>query len=154
MTHSNDDQDTHNAKMASKLAYAFGETVSVESPAGVQQPGVVVGTERLIEGFPRALPIYHIRMLAGPLNGRTIGAINLPIIRFSVEWWNSLHQGETINLTSGESQMHASMLWPLIFTTFATKFWFVASLLQRARVLNLENESAQPWAKALATESR
>lgn len=83
-----------------------------------------------------------------------IGVINVPIVHFSVHWWNSLHQGETINLTSGESQMHASMLWPLLLTTLATKFWFVASLLQRARVLNLENESAQPWAKALATESR
>jgi heme exporter protein C len=83
-----------------------------------------------------------------------IGVINVPIVHFSVDWWNSLHQGDTINLTRGESQMHASMLWPLILTTLATKFWFVGSLLQRARVLNLENESAQPWAKALATEAR
>ena len=83
-----------------------------------------------------------------------IGVINVPIVHFSVDWWNSLHQGDTISLTRGESQMHASMLWPLILTTLATKFWFVGSLLQRARVLNLENESAQPWAKTLATEAR
>ena len=83
-----------------------------------------------------------------------IGVINVPIVHFSVDRWNSLYQGATINLTRGESQMHASMLWPLILTTLATKFWFVGSLLQRARVLNLENESAQPWAKALAMEAR
>ncbi len=78
----------------------------------------------------------------------------MPIVHFSVHWWNSLHQGETINLTGGESQMHASMLWPLMLTTLATKFWFVGSLLQRARTLNLENESAQPWARELATGGR
>ena len=79
-----------------------------------------------------------------------VGVINVPIVHFSVHWWNSLHQGETINLTGGESNMHYSMMWPLTLTTLATKAWFVGSLLQRARVLNLENESAQPWARALA----
>jgi heme exporter protein C len=83
-----------------------------------------------------------------------VGVINVPIVHFSVHWWNSLHQGETIRVVGGESQMHVSMLWPLILTTLATKFWFVGSLLQRARLLNLENESAQPWAKALAMETR
>ncbi|HAI59575.1 MAG TPA: heme ABC transporter permease [Xanthomonadaceae bacterium] len=83
-----------------------------------------------------------------------IGVINVPIVHFSVHWWNSLHQGETIKILSGESRMHYSMLWPLLLMTVATKFWFVGSLLQRARVLNLENESAQPWVKALAAERR
>ena len=82
-----------------------------------------------------------------------IGVINVPIVHFSVHWWNSLHQGETIRFV-GESSMHHTMLWPLLLTTLATKVWFVGSLLQRARVLNLENESAQPWAKSLAMESR
>jgi len=83
-----------------------------------------------------------------------VGVINVPIVHFSVHWWNSLHQGETIRLMAGESQMHYSMLWPLLLTTLATKFWFAGSMLQRARVLNLENESAQPWAKSLAEEKR
>lgn len=82
-----------------------------------------------------------------------IGVINVPIVHFSVHWWNSLHQGETIRFV-GESSMHHTMLWPLLLTTLATKVWFIGSLLQRARVLNLENESAQPWAKSLAMESR
>jgi heme exporter protein C len=83
-----------------------------------------------------------------------VGVVNVPIVHFSVDWWNSLHQGDTISLTRGESRMHASMLWPLILTTLATKFWFVGSLLQRARVMNLENESAQPWARELAAGGR
>ena len=83
-----------------------------------------------------------------------VGVVNVPIVHFSVHWWNSLHQGETIKILSAESRMHASMLWPLLLTTVATKFWFVGSLLQRARVLNLENESAQPWARELAGGTR
>lgn len=76
-----------------------------------------------------------------------IGVVNVPIVHYAVHWWNTLHQGETIRLV-GESKMHSSMLWPLLLTTFATKFWYIASLLQRARVLNLSNESNSDWAKA------
>ncbi len=79
-----------------------------------------------------------------------IGVINVVIVHYSVHWWNSLHQGETIDLTGGQSKLHSSMLWPLIATVLATKFWFVGSVLQRARLLNLNNESAQSWAKQLA----
>lgn len=78
-----------------------------------------------------------------------IGLINVPIVHFSVQWWNTLHQGETIKLI-GPSKMDASMLWPLIFTTVATKAWFVGSLLQRARALNLIQESGKDWARAAA----
>lgn len=83
-----------------------------------------------------------------------VGVVNVPVVHFSVHWWNSLHQGETIRIFAAESRMHYSMLWPLLLTTVATKFWYLGSLLQRARVLNLENESVQPWARALAAESR
>jgi heme exporter protein C len=75
-----------------------------------------------------------------------VGVINVPIVHYAVHWWNTLHQGETIRLV-GESKMHSSMLWPLLLTTFATKFWYVASLLQRARIMNFENESSKDWAQ-------
>jgi heme exporter protein C len=78
-----------------------------------------------------------------------IGLVNIPIVHYSVEWWNTLHQGTTIRLV-GESKMHASMLWPLVATTIATKAWFVGSLLQRARVLNLELEAGKDWARDVA----
>jgi heme exporter protein C len=78
-----------------------------------------------------------------------VGVVLLPVIRYSVEWWNSLHQGATIKLL-GESTMDPSMLWPLWVMVLATKFWFVGSLLQRARVDNLERESGKDWARAAA----
>lgn len=82
-----------------------------------------------------------------------VGVALLPVIRYSVEWWNSLHQGATIKLF-GESTMDASMAWPLWVMVFATKFWFVGSLLQRARADNLERESGKDWARASAESGR
>jgi heme exporter protein C len=78
-----------------------------------------------------------------------IGIINVPIVHFSVTWWNTLHQGETIRLV-GESKMATEMMWPLIVMTLATKFWFLGSVLQRARAMNIEHESGKDWAKKLA----
>ena len=77
-----------------------------------------------------------------------IGLINVPIVHFSVTWWNTLHQGETIRLV-GESKMATELMWPLILMTFATKFWFLGSVLQRARAMNLEHEAGKDWAKKL-----
>jgi heme exporter protein C len=78
-----------------------------------------------------------------------VGLVNIPIVHYSVTWWNTLHQGSTISLGGG-SKLDPSMLWPLIATTLATKAWFVGSLLQRARVLNLEAEAGKDWARAAA----
>jgi heme exporter protein C len=76
-----------------------------------------------------------------------IGVVNVPIVHFAVQWWNTLHQGETIRLI-GPSKMDSSMLWPLIATILGTKAWFVGSVLQRARAMNLEQESGKEWARA------
>ena len=46
------------------------------------------------------------------------GAINIPIIKFSVDWWNTLHQPASINLTE-KSAIHSSMLTPLMIMTAA-----------------------------------
>jgi heme exporter protein C len=85
-----------------------------------------------------------------------IGLINVPIVHFAVQWWNTLHQGSTIRLF-GPSKLDSSMLWPLIVMTIGTKAWFVGSLLQRARAMNLEHESGKEWARnnveALASET-
>jgi heme exporter protein C len=76
-----------------------------------------------------------------------VGVINVPIVHFAVQWWNTLHQGETIRLV-GPSKMDPSMLWPLIAMAIGTKAWFVGSLLQRARAANLENEAPKDWVRA------
>jgi heme exporter protein C len=78
-----------------------------------------------------------------------LGLINIPIVHFSVQWWNTLHQGSTIKFL-GPSKMDPSMMWPLIATTLASKAWFVGSLLQRARAMNLEQESGKDWARQAA----
>ena len=84
-----------------------------------------------------------------------IGIVNLPIVHFSVNWWNTLHQGSTVKLF-GPSLIDARMLWPLLTMAVATKFLFAASLLSRARVDLLELESGKDWARqiALAGEPR
>ena len=82
-----------------------------------------------------------------------VGVVNVPIVHFAVNWWNTLHQGTTISLL-GNSKMDWSMRWPLIFTVIGRKAWFVGSLLQRARVLNLELESGSEWARVQAEASR
>ncbi|GAB3331630.1 heme ABC transporter permease CcmC [Marilutibacter aestuarii] len=73
-----------------------------------------------------------------------VGVVLLPVIRYSVVWWNSLHQGQTIRLF-GESSMDASMMWPLAWTVLGTKFWFLGSLLARARADNLRREAGKAW---------
>lgn len=78
-----------------------------------------------------------------------VGVVLLPVIRYSVVWWNSLHQGPTIRLF-GESSMDASMLPPLLWMLVGTKCWFVASLLQRARADNLYREAGKDWVRQLA----
>lgn len=75
-----------------------------------------------------------------------VGVVLLPIIRYSVTWWNSLHQGATIRLM-GDSTMDSSMIWPLLVMVVASKFWFAGSLLQRARVDNLQREAGKDWAR-------
>jgi heme exporter protein C len=72
----------------------------------------------------------------------TVGVINLPIIHFSVVWWNSLHQGATI-VKLGAPSMAGSMLWPLLSMWLGFMLFFVAVLCIRVRgeVLNRERQS-------------
>jgi heme exporter protein C len=61
-----------------------------------------------------------------------VGAVNLPIIKFSVDWWNTLHQGESI-FRSGGSTIDPSILWPLAIMTLAFSLLFVTLLLAAMR---------------------
>ncbi|PJK01129.1 heme ABC transporter permease [Lysobacteraceae bacterium NML91-0213] len=78
-----------------------------------------------------------------------VGVALLPVIRYSVVWWNSLHQGQTIRVF-GESSMDSSMLPPLVWVVVGTKFWFAGSLLARARADNLYREGGKDWVRRLA----
>ncbi len=74
-----------------------------------------------------------------------VGLVNIPIIHFSVVWWNTLHQGSTVNLI-GESRIETSMLIPLLVMALATKLFYAFAVMQRARVMLLEQESRKAWA--------
>ena len=76
-----------------------------------------------------------------------VGAVNLPIIHFSVLWWNTLHQGSSIG-TSG-SGIHPSMLWPLLIMAIAFKFYYGANLLSRARSRLLKQDHRKRWVQDL-----
>ena len=61
-----------------------------------------------------------------------VGAANIPIIHFSVEWWNTLHQGSTVFRMDGP-RMPASMLTPLLIMAIAYTILFAGLLLVRMR---------------------
>ncbi|GGW48757.1 heme ABC transporter permease [Alishewanella tabrizica] len=75
-----------------------------------------------------------------------VGVINLPIIHFSVEWWNTLHQGATITKFAKPS-IDPSMLWPLLISLLAFKLLLAALACYRLRTAILENEQHRPWVK-------
>ena len=61
------------------------------------------------------------------------GSMLLPIIRYSVVWWNTLHQGQSIGLTS--SSIDRSMIWPLWFTLIGFTLLFGGIVLMRMRAM-------------------
>ena len=77
-----------------------------------------------------------------------VGVVTLPLIHYSVEWWNTLHQGPTITKLDAPS-IHISMLVPLLVMTLAFKLHFVTALLAGARSEILEREQGTRWVAAL-----
>jgi heme exporter protein C len=61
-----------------------------------------------------------------------VGFVNVPIIKFSVDWWNTLHQPASV-LRLGGPTIHSSMLWPLLTMAVAFKAYYVVVLLIRVR---------------------
>jgi heme exporter protein C len=73
-----------------------------------------------------------------------VGAINVPIIYFSVKWWNTLHQGATISMTAAP-KMAAIMVTGLLVMSFAAWFYAIAVTLVRVRAIILERERGAGW---------
>ena len=67
-----------------------------------------------------------------------VGAINLPVIKYSVEWWNTLHQGSSISVLSAKSAMAPEMLRPLLLSVAGFSFLFAAIVLMRMRAMIAE----------------
>ena len=73
-----------------------------------------------------------------------VGVINVPIIKFSVEWWNSLHQTATV-MQLGKPKMNGEMLWPLLLMLLGFALYFVTVLLIRLRAVLLRRERNASW---------
>ncbi len=81
-----------------------------------------------------------------------VGAVNVPIIHYSVTWWNSLHQAPSV-MKFGKPTMPASMLVPLLMMLLGFTLYFAAIMLVRARGEVLRRERNAHWIAAAAEET-
>jgi len=77
-----------------------------------------------------------------------VGAINVPIIYFSVKWWNTLHQGASVSVTKGSS-MAQTMLWAMLLMALAFWAYSIAMALYRVRGIMLQRERHTRWVQEL-----
>ncbi len=77
-----------------------------------------------------------------------VGAVNVPIIYFSVRWWNTLHQGASVSITSSP-KMAQTMLTAMLIMTLACWAYSIAVALYRVRTIILEREAHTDWVRDL-----
>jgi len=77
-----------------------------------------------------------------------VGVINVPIIYFSVQWWNTLHQGASVSLTRAPS-MATTMLTGMLLMALAFWMYSIAAALARVRAIMLEREAHMEWTQRL-----
>jgi heme exporter protein C len=77
-----------------------------------------------------------------------VGVVNVPIIYFSVKWWNTLHQGSTIKLNE-ESTMDDTMLTAMLIMTLGFWAYSIAMAMVRVRAVILERERTTTWVREL-----
>ena len=78
-----------------------------------------------------------------------VGVVNVPIIYFSVKWWNTLHQGASVSLQSAPT-MASSMLTGMLLCTVGLWAFAVAAVLKRLRVIVLVREQHADWVAGVA----
>lgn len=95
---------------------------------------------------------FEDRRLAGRAAGILVlvGVVNIPIIHYSVQWWNTLHQGST----NMQQSIDPSMRYPLRWAIFGYLFFFMTLTLMRLRNLILRQERQRPWVAALINKGR
>jgi heme exporter protein C len=82
-----------------------------------------------------------------------VGVVNIPIIYFSVQWWNTLHQGASVSLTKSPT-MAATMLTGMLVFALAAWMYCIAASLMRVRSIILERESSADWARQMREASQ
>lgn len=75
-----------------------------------------------------------------------VGSVNIPIIYFSVKWWNTLHQGASVSLNKAPA-MASIMLWGMLLMALSFWMYSIAVALYRARTIMLERERGTEWVK-------
>nr|WP_236580372.1 heme ABC transporter permease CcmC [Rubrivivax sp. A210] len=78
-----------------------------------------------------------------------VGAVNVPIIYFSVKWWNTLHQGASVSMTSAPT-MASTMLTGMLLMALACWAYAFAVVFMRTRAVILEREQGTGWVNDLA----
>ncbi len=96
---------------------------------------------------------FEDKALAGKAAGilALVGVINLPIIKYSVEWWNTLHQGATVSKL-GQPSMTADMFWPFLICFIGFAFLVTALICLRFRTEVLNRNSMRPWVRELVAD--
>ena len=82
-----------------------------------------------------------------------VGVVNIPIIYFSVQWWNTLHQGASVSLKSSPT-MAATMLAGMLIMAVAFWMYSIATVLSRVRSIILEREWRNEWVAELMGRAR
>ena len=77
--------------------------------------------------------------------------VNIPIIYFSVQWWNTLHQGASVSVTQAPA-MATTMLMGMLIMVFESWMYSIAVILKRTRIIILERESNTAWVAELQGE--
>jgi len=96
-----------------------------------------------------AVPVRRKAARAGAILA-VVGIVNLPIIHYSVEWWNTLHQGATVSKLDKPS-IHLSMLIPLLIMACGFMTYYAWVLLLRTRNELLEQERRTQWVRQLVS---
>jgi len=82
-----------------------------------------------------------------------VGVVNVPIIYFSVQWWNTLHQGASVSLTRAPS-MASTMLLGMLLMALAAWMYSIATALCRVRTIILERERDAEWVRMTKDQMR
>lgn len=77
-----------------------------------------------------------------------VGVVNIPIIYFSVQWWNTLHQGASVSINQAPA-MATTMLTGMLIMVLASWMYSIAVILKRVRVIILEREGHSAWVAEL-----
>ena len=80
-----------------------------------------------------------------------VGAVNLPIIHYTVKCWNTLHKFSSISLNGGSS-IDERMLWPLLIMSVDLKLYYASNLLTSDRIRFLEQDLRKAWLKKVVRE--